>query len=502
VGGLKKFLNRAPRVRFRTKQDRRLNQLAELVVMNEKLRQWDLVNSGDFNEEEDVDVIECRTKVEFLKTRKENWEAIYESVSSHETEATLADVERIDTKVESVLGESQENLSVSDAASQLVALQAELKQAHERIHLSQARLGFLSERLSELKSEADLYEDAEACAVGDEELEGGADDKSWGEGASGEGNLDLSKLPLASATGTTKTSLSAAEFLTQSFHSSNLETNTWYPVCLSESIKSQETLVPFNLKGQPWVLFMNNEGKVGCIKDTCSHRACPLSLGKVNKDTGCIQCPYHGWEYDKDGKCTDMPSTNINSKGRAKMNVDSLRVSTSNDGILWVTDRESESDVGPPILTDLDKNDCLVQAFVDDIPMRSESVIDIFTINMPDLAQEVFQGVMDWTWKSAPALPLLAVGFRGLDPGMTFELKFVSHYAFKIEVKDGTGAQTQMLFVLSPVSTKKTNMIFQVWTTKESTSRWGTFLNRGWEEHIQQTLRDMLASKSPRQLSM
>ncbi|HWO96563.1 MAG TPA: Rieske 2Fe-2S domain-containing protein [Bacillus sp. (in: firmicutes)] len=41
------------------------------------------------------------------------------------------------------------------------------------------------------------------------------------------------------------------------------------------------------------------------FKDTCIHRGAALSLGKVVDN--CIICPYHGWEYDTDGKCTKIP---------------------------------------------------------------------------------------------------------------------------------------------------------------------------------------------------
>ena len=59
--------------------------------------------------------------------------------------------------------------------------------------------------------------------------------------------------------------------------------------------------------GQPWVLFRGQDGAPACLLDECAHRACPLSLGKVVR--GCVQCPYHGWEYGAGGECSHMPST-------------------------------------------------------------------------------------------------------------------------------------------------------------------------------------------------
>lgn len=50
--------------------------------------------------------------------------------------------------------------------------------------------------------------------------------------------------------------------------------------------------VPIECFEQPWVIFRGEDGKPGCVRNTCAHRACPLDLGTVNE--GRIQCPYHG----------------------------------------------------------------------------------------------------------------------------------------------------------------------------------------------------------------
>lgn len=42
-----------------------------------------------------------------------------------------------------------------------------------------------------------------------------------------------------------------------------------------------DKLIPFELLGEPWVLFRDETGAAACVKDECAHRACPLSLGTV-----------------------------------------------------------------------------------------------------------------------------------------------------------------------------------------------------------------------------
>ena len=49
------------------------------------------------------------------------------------------------------------------------------------------------------------------------------------------------------------------------------------------------------------------------LADVCPHRLAPLSQGRVDPETGCIECPYHGWQFDGDGTLTSLPQM---EKGR------------------------------------------------------------------------------------------------------------------------------------------------------------------------------------------
>jgi phenylpropionate dioxygenase-like ring-hydroxylating dioxygenase large terminal subunit len=43
------------------------------------------------------------------------------------------------------------------------------------------------------------------------------------------------------------------------------------------------------------------------MRDACPHRLAPLSQGRVDPTTGCIECPYHGWQFSTTGACTRIP---------------------------------------------------------------------------------------------------------------------------------------------------------------------------------------------------
>lgn len=58
--------------------------------------------------------------------------------------------------------------------------------------------------------------------------------------------------------------------------------------------------------GEKLIAWRDGNGKLGVFRDKCPHRGIQLSLGKV-KDN-CLQCPFHGFEYDTTGKCTLIPA--------------------------------------------------------------------------------------------------------------------------------------------------------------------------------------------------
>lgn len=51
------------------------------------------------------------------------------------------------------------------------------------------------------------------------------------------------------------------------------------------------------------VLFRGAEG-IGAIADRCPHRSASLSGGRVV--AGLVECPYHGWRFDKAGACAQI----------------------------------------------------------------------------------------------------------------------------------------------------------------------------------------------------
>src|SRR5262249_23534602 len=46
-------------------------------------------------------------------------------------------------------------------------------------------------------------------------------------------------------------------------------------------------------------------GRLAAIENRCAHRQLKLTAGQV---VGCqLVCPYHGWQYDANGRCAHIP---------------------------------------------------------------------------------------------------------------------------------------------------------------------------------------------------
>ena len=99
--------------------------------------------------------------------------------------------------------------------------------------------------------------------------------------------------------------------------------NFWYPICRSDELAESEPLRS-KLLGMQYVVFRDSNGDPHVLSDTCVHRGGSLSKGKIIGDS--LACPYHGWQYDGDGKCTLVPSQSDNKKTPARAKVDSYPV--------------------------------------------------------------------------------------------------------------------------------------------------------------------------------
>ena len=89
---------------------------------------------------------------------------------------------------------------------------------------------------------------------------------------------------------------------------------------------------PFTLLGEKIVLWLDAEGKPAAVRDRCCHRTAKLSKGFC--DSGLLVCGYHGWTFDRTGKCVRIPQ-NPENMIPAGAKVDAYRCE-ERYGYVWV----------------------------------------------------------------------------------------------------------------------------------------------------------------------
>lgn len=80
--------------------------------------------------------------------------------------------------------------------------------------------------------------------------------------------------------------------------------NAWYAGAWGHELAG-DNMVSRKLLGETILFFRTSAGDVTAIRDRCSHRFAPLSMGRREGD--CVRCMYHGLVFDAEGKCVEEP---------------------------------------------------------------------------------------------------------------------------------------------------------------------------------------------------
>ncbi len=94
----------------------------------------------------------------------------------------------------------------------------------------------------------------------------------------------------------------------------------WIPVLLSEEVPEPDGAPKqVTVLGEELIAFRDTTGRVGLIDRYCPHRGASFWLGR-NEECG-IRCVYHGWKFDADGQCVDMPTSYPDLNAKDKMRI-------------------------------------------------------------------------------------------------------------------------------------------------------------------------------------
>jgi len=94
----------------------------------------------------------------------------------------------------------------------------------------------------------------------------------------------------------------------------------WMPVLLAEELPNPDCdPVRVRILSEDLVAFKDTNGDVGVIDNFCPHRRASMFFGR-NEECG-LRCVYHGWKFDTNGDCVDMPSEPAESNFKDKVKI-------------------------------------------------------------------------------------------------------------------------------------------------------------------------------------
>lgn len=108
----------------------------------------------------------------------------------------------------------------------------------------------------------------------------------------------------------------------------------WIPAAKSSEVVAGGEPLKLMLLGEKLIAFRDEAtGRVGVMDHRCPHRCASLFLGR--NEPGGLRCIYHGWKFDVDGNCLDMPNVAPAQRFEDKVKAKAYKVN-ERGGLIWV----------------------------------------------------------------------------------------------------------------------------------------------------------------------
>jgi phenylpropionate dioxygenase-like ring-hydroxylating dioxygenase large terminal subunit len=118
--------------------------------------------------------------------------------------------------------------------------------------------------------------------------------------------------------------------------------NQWYVILESNEVKPGKP-VGVTRMGEKLVLWRDSQGQVTCMADLCPHRGVALSIGKLIGN--CVECPFHGFQYDTSGRCTLIPANGKNATPPKAFQVNRVYPTREAHGFIYLWWGEPKDDL-------------------------------------------------------------------------------------------------------------------------------------------------------------
>jgi phenylpropionate dioxygenase-like ring-hydroxylating dioxygenase large terminal subunit len=149
--------------------------------------------------------------------------------------------------------------------------------------------------------------------------------------------------------------------------------------------------------GEPIVFGRTQTGAVFALRDICPHRAVPLSCGRFNGSE--IECAYHGWRFNDEGRCTTIPA--LTEDQNLDLNLFQVRRYPVREvqGNIWI------------YMSEQDRGDINPDLEVPTVPgFEGATYQSVFTMKFPCFIDHAVVGLMDpshvpfvhkaWWWRA------------------------------------------------------------------------------------------------------
>jgi renierapurpurin 18,18'-hydroxylase len=137
----------------------------------------------------------------------------------------------------------------------------------------------------------------------------------------------------------------SAQTVRNAVREAGINPNHWYAVGWAKALLPG-AVMSVTVWKEAIALYRDSQGQVYALEDACPHRGVALHKGQVQ---GChLVCPYHGWAFDAEGRCVNIPYLS----DEQKLPTSKARSYPVQEkyGILWIFPGEPELATQIPVI--------------------------------------------------------------------------------------------------------------------------------------------------------
>lgn len=146
----------------------------------------------------------------------------------------------------------------------------------------------------------------------------------------------------------------------------------WYAVARSADVLPGPLGV--ELLGARHVIWRDPSGDLTAAPDRCPHREARLSLGRLVG--GCLECPYHGWQFSTGGTCVSVPSSGAGAAIPPKARLEPLHIQ-ERYGLIWLCPGDPDGEI-PAIAEEADPTFRRINTPVEEWDVSVTRMVDNF----------------------------------------------------------------------------------------------------------------------------